>query len=191
MQAANPHRSAQSDRPVAAPSPWIVRHGQGLGDGCTVLDVACGGGRHVRYFLNRGCRVTGVDRDPGAAAVIGDGRFEFIVQDLEDGSPWPLAQRTFDAVIVTNYLHRPLLPRIVSAVAPGGRLLYETFAAGNERFGRPRNPRFLLRRCELLTAVAGSLHVQQYEDLETPRPARIQRLAATRDPASKARGPSP
>jgi SAM-dependent methyltransferase len=188
MQAANSNRRAPSDSPAAAPSPWIVRHGRGLGDGCTVLDVACGGGRHVRHFLNRGCRVTGVDRDPGTAAVIGSDRVEFIAQDLEDGSPWPLAQRTFDAVIVTNYLHRPLLPRIVSAVAPGGRLLYETFAVGNERFGRPRNPRFLLRRCELLAVVAGSLRVLEYEDLETPRPARVQRLAATRHPASNVRG---
>lgn len=191
MQAANSHPSAQSVPPAAAPSAWIVRHGRGLGDGCTVLDVACGSGRHVRHFLNRGCRVTGVDRDPGAAAVIGNGRFELIVQDLEDGSPWPLARRTFDAVIVTNYLHRPLLPCIVAAVAPGGCLLYETFAVGNERFGRPRNPRFLLRRCELLAAVAGSLHVLEYEDLETPRPARVQRLAATRDPASNVRGLPP
>ncbi len=191
MQAADPNRSAQSDPPAAAPSPWIVRHGRGLGDGCTVLDVACGSGRHVRHFLNQGCRVTGVDRDPRAGAVIGSDRFDFIAQDLEDGSPWPLAQRTFDAVIVTNYLHRPLLPRVVSAVAPGGRLLYETFAVGNERFGRPRNPRFLLRRCELLAAVAGLLRVLEYEDLETPRPARVQRLAAIRDPATKARGLPP
>ena len=183
MHAANPRRSAPSDPPAAAPSPWIVRHGRGLGDGCTVLDVACGGGRHVRHFLDLGCRVTGVDRDPGAAAAIGSGRFECIARDLEDGSPWPLAQRTFDAVVVTNYLHRPLLPRIVAAVAPGGRLLYETFAVGNERFGRPGNPRFLLRRCELLAAVGGALRVLAYEDLETPRPARVQRLAAARDPA--------
>ena len=143
-------------------------------------------GRHVRHFLNLGCRVTGVDRDPGTG--IGSRQFERIVQDLEDGSPWPLAQRRFDAVIVTNYLHRPLLPRIVSAVAPGGRLLYETFAVGQERFGRPRNARFLLRRGELLTAIAGALRVLEYEDVETPRPARVQRLAAIRDPASKARG---
>ena len=187
MLAANPHRTAHDEPPAVAPSPWIVRHGRNLGGDCTVLDVACGGGRHVRHFLKRGCRVTGIDRNPGVAAVIDSGRFEFIVRDLEDGSPWPIARRTFDAVVVTNYLHRPLLPRIVSAVAPGGRLLYETFAVGHERFGRPRNPQFLLRRGELLAAVAGSLHVLEYEDLETQRPARVQRLAATRDPAGMAR----
>ncbi len=165
----------------AAPSAWIVRHARGIGPGSSVLDVACGSGRHVRHFLARGCRVTGVDRDPGAAAGIDGGRFERIVHDLEGDRPWPLAARRFDAVVVTRYLHRPLLPRIVAAVAPSGRLLYETFAAGHDRFGRPRNPRFLLHRGELLAAVGNTLRVLAFEDVETPRPARIQRIAAIRD----------
>ena len=108
------------------------------------------------------------------------------MQDLEDGSPWPFPKRTFDAVIVTNYLHRPLFPHIVAAVAVGGRLLYETFAVGNERFSRPRDPRFLLRRGELLAAAGDSLRVLAYEDVVTPRPARVQRIAAVRDTAGSA-----
>ena len=129
--------------------------------------------RVVRLPVSTGTRTP----QPASAAT----DFERIVQDLEDGSPWPFPKRTFDAVIVSNYLHRPLFPHIVAAVAVGGRLLYETFAAGNERFGRPRDPRFLLRRGELLTAVGNSLRVLEYEDLETPRPARVQRIAAVRD----------
>ncbi len=145
-----------------------------------MLDVACGRGRHVRLFLARGCRVTGVDRDRAAlTGIVGD-RFEAVVHDLEDGRPWPFRGRRFDAVVVTHYLHRPLLPDLVAAVAPEGRLLYETFATGHERFGRPRNPRFLLRRGELLTAVGSALRVLAYEDVQTRRPARIQRIAAVR-----------
>lgn len=181
MQERNSEDGARAKEPGAAPSSWIVRHSRAVGQGHTVLDIACGNGRHVRHFLARGCAVTGVDLDPGAAAGIRCDRFERIVQDLEDGSPWPFVKRTFDAVIVTNYLHRPLFPHIVAAVAVGGRLLYETFAAGNERFGRPRDPRFLLRSGELLAAVGNSLRVLEYEDLETPRPARVQRIAAVRD----------
>ncbi len=102
--------------------------------------------------------------------------------DLEDGSPWPFDTRTFDAVIVTNYLHRPLMPILAAAVATGGLLIYETFADGNERYGRPGNPRFLLRRGELLDLAAARFRVLAYEDLETPRPARVQRIAAVRGP---------
>ena len=182
----NSEDGARAMHPGTAPSPWIVRYGRAFGRGHTVLDIACGSGRHVRHFLAQGCHVTGVDRGPDAAAGIRCGRFERVVQDLEDGSPWPFPKRTFDAVIVTNYLHRPLFPHIVAAVAVGGRMLYETFAVGNERFGRPSDPRFLLRRGELLAAVGDSLRVLAYEDVVTPRPARVQRIAAVRDTAGSA-----
>ena len=151
--------------------------------GSHVLDLACGAGRHARLFLERGCRVLAVDRDVSALADLRDNpRLEVLEIDLERGSDYPLAGRLFDAVVVVNYLHRPRLADLVDSVAPGGLLLYETFAAGNERFGRPRNPDFLLRPGELLDAVRGRLRVLAYEDLDIrePSPAAVQRIAAHR-----------
>ncbi len=149
--------------------------------GSQVLDLACGAGRHARLFLERGCRVLAVDRDVSALADLRDNpHLEVLEIDLERGSDYPLAGRLFDAVVVVNYLHRPRLADLVDSVAPGGLLLYETFAAGNERFGRPRNPDFLLRPGELLDAVRGRLRVLAYEDLDIrePSPAAVQRIAA-------------
>jgi SAM-dependent methyltransferase len=126
--------------------------------------------------------VTAVDADvSGVSDLKGRGDVELILADLETG-PWPFARQSFPGVVVTNYLWRPLLPRIVAAVAPGGALIYETFARGNERFGKPSNPDFLLEDGELLDAVRGELAVVAYECLEItePRPARVQRIAAVR-----------
>ncbi len=151
--------------------------------GSHVLDLACGAGRHSRIFLERGCRVLAVDRDVSALADLrGDPHLEVLEIDLERGRAHLLAARRFNAVVVVNYLYRPLLAELVDSVAPGGLLLYETFAAGNQRFGRPRNPNFLLRPGELLDAVRGQLRVLAYEDLEIsePRPAAVQRIAAQR-----------
>lgn|SRR5690625_2869014 len=167
----------------AAPSAWICRFLPLLPSGSTILDLACGGGRHLRLLHALGFRATGVDRDLGDVADLQvPGGPELLERDLEDGSPFPLAGRRFDAVVVTNYLHRPLLPALVGLVAPGGLLLYETFAQGNERFGRPSNPNFLLRPGELLEAVRGHLDVLAYEagEVATPRPAMVQRIAARR-----------
>jgi SAM-dependent methyltransferase len=151
-----------------------------------VLDLACGSGRHARLFLARGHPVTAVDIDvTGLADLEGRAGVELLRADLEN-APWPLEGRRFAGVVVANYLWRPLLPRIVASVAPldqgGGALIYETFAAGNERFGKPGNPDFLLRDGELLEAVRGRLAVVAYECLEVaePRPARVQRIAAVR-----------
>lgn len=158
-----------------SPSPWVERWAPLIGRG-KVLDVACGAGRHARFFLARKLEVVAVDREaqsiPGA---------RFIQADLEDGSPWPLAGECFDGVVVTNYLHRPLFPTLLDALAPGGVLIYETFMAGNERFGRPSNPAFLLRPGELLEAFRG-LAVKGFEEGEVgePKPAMIQRLCAVR-----------
>ncbi len=107
-------------------------------------------------------------------------RLEIVTADLENGRPWPLGERRFAGIVVTNYLHRPLFPAIIAALAAGGALIYETFARGNERFGKPSNPDFLLQPGELLDVVRGRLRVVAYEDLEIsePRPAMIQRLAA-------------
>jgi SAM-dependent methyltransferase len=172
------HASLSPDVP---PSAWVVRWRHLVPHAGTVLDVACGGGRHARYFAQLGHAVTAVDRD--AAALAGWSGIEPIQADIEDG-PWPCTGEAFAAIVVTNYLHRPLLPALVDAVAPGGILLYETFAQGNERFGRPSNPAFLLRHGELLEAVRGKLRVIAYEDLQIdePKPAMVQRICAQREP---------
>ena len=165
------------------PSAWVVRFAPLIPSGGTVLDLAAGFGRHTLHMLERGHRITAVDIDLGGLTELArDSRVELVAADLENG-PWPLAGRTFAGVVVTNYLWRALLPRIVAAVAPGGALIYETFARGNERFGKPSNPNFLLQPGELLRAVEGQLRVVAYEDLEVrePRPAMIQRIAAVRE----------
>jgi SAM-dependent methyltransferase len=166
-------------------SAWVRRFAGLVPAGGEVLDVAAGGGRHTRFFLQRGHAVTAVDRDISGLTDLPAGCVSVLEADLEDGRPWPLGARQFAGVVVTNYLHRPLLPALVGAVAPGGCLVYETFAVGNERFGRPRNPDFLLRPGELLEAVRGRLTVAAYENLEVdePKPAMVQRIAAVRPKA--------
>ncbi len=182
VKPANPHRAA------TAPSAWVRRFAGLVPPGGSVLDLACGGGRHSRFFLERGCRVTALDRDVGGLADLGADpaladRLEILEADLEDGSPFPLTGRSFDAVVVTRYLYRPILPDLLALLPSGGLLIYETFALGNERFGKPSNPDFLLRPGELLEAVRGELRVLAYEDLieETPQPAAIQRICARRE----------
>jgi len=167
--------------PGLAPSPWVLRWMPLIRPGGTVLDLACGSGRHFRCLAAQGFAVTGVDRDRVAVdALAASG--EVIVADLEAG-PWPLPGRRFDAVVVTNYLWRPLWPRILDAVQQGGRLLYETFAQGQETVGRPARPEFLLAPGELLTVAAqGGLRVLAYEDGFLPAPERfVQRLVAVRE----------
>ena len=116
---------------TGAPSSWVTRWAASLPQPGTALDLACGAGRHLRWLAAHGHQVTGVDRDTAALASLGDvgGAAELLQADIENG-PWPLADRQFDLVVVTNYLWRPLMPRILAAVAPGGLLIYETFAAG-------------------------------------------------------------
>lgn len=164
-----------------SPSAWIARFAPMLDVGARVLDVACGQGRHARLFAARGCWVTAVDRDQVALAGLrGVDGIIVRVADLE-GAAWPLGDQTFDAVIVTNYLHRPLFPALLAALGVDGLLLYETFAVGNEAFGKPSNPDFLLQTGELLQRAAG-LRVIAFEDgyLAAPRPAMVQRIAARR-----------
>jgi SAM-dependent methyltransferase len=164
--------------PSLAPSPWIDRWWHLLALDATVLDVACGSGRHMRFAAERGHAVIGVDRSQealDAAASYG----QVLLADIENG-PWPFPAQTFGGVIVTNYLWRPLLPAIVAAVAPGGVLLYETFAASNETVGKPSRPGFLLNPGELLAACA-DLRVIAYEDGFLAQPDRfVQRIAAVR-----------
>jgi SAM-dependent methyltransferase len=146
----------------------------------TVLDVAAGGGRHSRFFAERGHKVTALDRDTSRLAP--HPGVEIAHAELEDGSPWPLPGRTFAAVVVTNYLHRPLFGTLLDALAPGGVLLYETYMEGNERFGEPSRPAFLLKDGELLDLVRGRLSVTAYEArlVSEPKMAMVQRIAARR-----------
>jgi SAM-dependent methyltransferase len=164
------------------PSPWVARFLALAPSGGRILDLAAGGGRHTRLARARGFTATAVDIEVSALADLrADGAVEILTADLE-GTPWPFGERKFSGVVVTNYLHRPLLPRLVAAVEDGGVLIYETFAQGNQAFGKPSNPNFLLRPGELLDAVRGELTVVAYEhgEVETPRPAMIQRIAAVR-----------
>jgi SAM-dependent methyltransferase len=167
---------------LSVPSPWVAAHLAPVASGCraTLLDVACGGGRHLRLAHKLGYRVIGIDRDlTGVASLETTPGMTLIAADLEDGRPWPLQSDTFDAVIVTNYLYRPRLPDIVAAVAPGGVLIYETFAAGQERHGRPSNPDFLLQPGELIAAVHGRLTPIAYDHRTCENPTRIlQRIVA-------------
>jgi SAM-dependent methyltransferase len=161
-----------------APSTWVQRWSHLVPAGGSVLDVACGHGRHLRWFAQRGHAVTGVDRSAEAIEAVAPlGRT--VLADIENG-PWPFEGERFDAVVVTNYLWRALLPVIVGSVAEGGVLVYETFAAGNGSVGKPSRPDFLLQPGELLRASEG-LHVVAYEDGFCDRPERfVQRIAAVR-----------
>lgn len=167
------------------PSPWVARWVPELPSGATVLDVACGSGRHVKWLAAQGFAVTGVDRDEAAVTPLRP-HAEVVVADLE-GKPWPLPGRRFQLVLVTNYLWRPLLPTLLDSVADGGWLLYETFADGQQTIGRPSRPDFLLQPGELLRACA-DLHVVAYEHGLQSAPERfLQRIAAVRAPTLPAR----
>lgn len=162
------------------PSSWVQRWAPLIRPGGRVLDIASGSGRHARWLAGRGHPVDALDRDADALGTLaGVAGVSTLCVDIENG-PWPCGRAAYAAVVVANYLHRPLFPHLLAALAPGGVLIYETFAAGNERFGRPRNPAFLLERGELLEIVRGRLRVVAYEDvhIETPKPAMVQRICA-------------
>jgi SAM-dependent methyltransferase len=162
------------------PSPWVARWAPLVRRG-PVLDVASGSGRHSKMF--GGLEVIAVDRD--AQSIPG---VRFVQADLEDGSPWPFAGQQFGGIVVTNYLHRPLLPVLAGALAEGGVLIYETFMAGNERYGRPSNPNFLLKPGELLEACR-ALSVVAFEQGDTGKSV-VQRVCAIRGAANGVRIPA-
>ena len=170
----DPHHSV-------VPSDWIARFASLVPANAHVLDVAAGRGRHARFFAARGAHVVAVDVDAAALATLAEAPgVTTRVADLEHGV-WPFAAATFDAIVVVNYLHRPLLPQLLATLKVDGVLLYETFAAGNEAFGRPSNPAFLLRENELLESVRDRLAVVAFEQgrvVEQDRVAVVQRIAA-------------
>lgn len=169
-------------------SSWITTWAGLVPAGVPVLDLAAGNGRHTRFFAGRGHPVTSVDRDVSSLAATDT--VEVIQADLEDGSPWSLAGRTFGAVVVTNYLHRLLFPVLLDSIRPGGVLLYETFMIGNERFGKPSRPEFLLRDGELLDLARDRLSVIAYEArlISEPKMAMVQRIAARKSDETRANG---
>ena len=167
---------------MAEPSAWVIRFAARIPEAGTVLDLAAGSGRHTRFLRDQGYRIVAVDIDTrGLEEFGGDARVDLVDADLE-GDAWPFGETTFDGIVVTNYLHRPLLPRLTEALAPAGALIYETFAVGQEAHGRPSNPSYLLREGELLDVFDGPLEVIAYEHVhETdPRPAVRQRICAVK-----------
>ena len=169
---------------VLAVSEWVERWAPLIPRGA-VLDVACGEGRHARYLSKLGYDVIGVDRDTQVIEGV-----RFVRADLEDGSPWPFAGQRFAGIVVANYLHRPLFPARQESLAEGGVLLYETFMAGNERYGRPSNPAFLLRPAELLQAFPELAPLGFEQGLvERPKKAVVQRLCAIRGGVESAKMP--
>lgn len=187
MSTPEPH---SQHRPIAPPSEWITRFTSDLPAASRVLDLASGSGRHTRLLTAAGHHVTAVDRDLSAltSLVPIPGELALVEADLEDGSPWPLGAARFDLIVVTNYLWRPLFPALRGALAPQGMLLYETFAQGNERFGKPSNPGFLLRPGELLAEFGPGMRVLAFEEgeVEFPRPAVVQRICAVQTGADAA-----
>jgi SAM-dependent methyltransferase len=172
----------------APASAWVRRFAPLITGGGRVLDLAAGSGRHTRLLLETGFAVCAVDRDISALSPLSGIGCEVRQVDLETGDSPPLGTG-YDAIVVTNYLHRPLLSAIARALAPGGVLIYETFALGNERFGRPHNPDFLLRPGELLNAF-GMLTVVAFEqgEVSAPRPAVVQRITAVAGPVGRLPG---
>jgi len=164
------------------PSSWVQRWAHLIAPQSHVLDVACGAGRHMRFLAAQGHTAVGVDRNPDAVT-LAQAFGEVICADIENGA-WPFTDQTFGCVVVTNYLWRSLLPVIFQSIAPGGVLVYETFAAGNETVGKPSRPDFLLQPGELLRATEG-LHTVAFEEGFESSPDRfMQRIVSIRPKAA-------
>jgi SAM-dependent methyltransferase len=179
---ATPNTPGPAHPPGGAPSPWVTRFAALIPPGGTVLDLACGSGRHARWLAAQGFKVEAVDRDAAAlAGLVGVEGVHTRLIDLE-GADWPLAGRRYDAAVVSNYLYRPRFAELLAGLGEGGVLIYETFMRGNERFGKPSNPDFLLQPGELLERVRPDFSVVAFEqgEVEWPKPAGVQRICAVR-----------
>jgi SAM-dependent methyltransferase len=181
--------SAVSHTNQDAPSAWVQRFAALIPPG-PVLDLACGSGRHARLLAALGHPVLALDRDPAALACAAGHNIATMQIDLEaEGAIWPFDVGQYAAIVVTNYLHRPLFTHILASLANGGVLIYETFASGNALYGKPSSPRFLLKHGELLQLLReqpdAGMHVLAFEDgyTEAPKPAMVQRICAIRNPA--------
>ena len=171
-----------TDQKTTPVSDWVERHIDKLSAGSHILDFACGKGRHTRWLMARGFQVTAVDINLSGIADLPEQKALTRLEcDLEQGA-WPFDAQSFDGIVVTNYLHRPALPHLLESLTIGGVLLYDTFAVGNERFGKPSNPDFLLRPGELLERLAKNMKVLAYDHgpVAWPKPAIRQRLCAIR-----------
>ncbi len=164
------------------PSPWVLRHAHRWPQGARILDLACGAGRHSRWLAGQGMQVLAVDRDEGALAGLQDVPGVTVMPADLEGVEWPLEGLNFDGILVTRYLFRPRLDDLLNLLKPGGLLIYETFMAGQEVFGKPSRPDFLLQPGELLDlAQSHGLFVVAFEQGEVEGPARVQRLCALRE----------
>ena len=164
-----------------SPADWVIEYSKLIPLGGQVLDVACGRGRNTRFLLEKGYSVVALDKDvEGLSDLKNHPDLEIIAADLEDGRPFPVLNRQFSGIVVTNYLYRPLFGDLVSALAGGGVLIYQTFMQGNEEFGRPRNPDFLLKENELKDEFGSTLDVIAFEQgyTEKPKPAMVQKICA-------------
>ena len=165
-------------------SPWVKRFAPLVSKDGDVLDLACGSGRHTRHLLSLGHQVVALDRNiDGIADLASNPSIKIVGADLETGRPWPFPDRKFTGIVVTNYLFRALFPTLIDALADDGILIYETFAVGNERYGHPRNPDFLLQNDELLDLLKGSLSIIAFEHGIVdgdPHPRVLQRVCATK-----------
>ena len=191
MGNADDDRKKRHHLSIRRPSPWVTRFAPLLPAGGTILDLACGGGRHTRHLLSLGYTVVAVDLDVDHVTdLAARPKVEIIRWDLERDDSWPLPDRLFDGILVSNYLHRPLFPILVDSLAPDGVLIYETFARGNEAYSRPRNPDHLLLCGELLGLARGRLQIVAYEHgyvEDSPCPGVIQRICAVNNLASTRR----
>lgn len=165
-----------------SPSAWVTRCAPLIQPGGMVLDLACGAGRNTRWLAAQGWKVEAVDRDAEAIARLqGMENVAPLLADLESG-PWPYPAQKFDGIVVCRYLHRPLLPLLAESLTDHGVLIYETFMAGQEQFGRPSNPDFLLQPNELLKVFSDKLKIISFEQgiMHEPHPVALQRICAIR-----------